>query len=278
MPDIAYLNGKWSPIASATVSVEDRGFQFGDGVYELIRTYNGKIFHIDEHIQRLYQSARQIQLAPRETAATLCQVIRQGCVKSGYPDVKIYIQITRGAAPRVHSFPKGCRPTVVMTFRKFDPVPDPIRKKGVSVITVDDIRWNWCNVKSLNLLPNVLAREQAVRAGAYDALFVQNGWVWEGAGSNFFAVFGKKVVTPPAGNRILSGITREVVIAQAKQQGISVQEKKISLTTLSHADEIFLTGTTVELLPVIRLNGEKVGTGKPGPVTRRLYRIFQDAL
>ena len=278
MPNIAYVNGKWSPLASAVISVEDRGFQFGDGVYEVIRTYGGHIFHLDEHIKRLHESARLIQMALRETPAQIEKIVRAGCKKSGYKNVKIYIQITRGIAPRLHPFPKGVRPTSVYTFRQLDPVPQTIQDKGVSVISINDIRWNKCHVKSLNLLPNVLAREGAIQSGAYEAIFVRDGRVWEGAGSNLFAVYGQEIVTPPAGAFLLSGITRDRVLTLGQKKGIVIREENIALLDLYKADEIFLTGTTVEILPVVRVDKKKIGSGKPGKVTSLLRQAFEEEI
>jgi D-alanine transaminase len=275
MPNIAYVNGKWGPLSSAAVSVEDRGFQFGDGVYEVIRTYGASIFHLDEHIKRLDESTRQVQITLPQSPATLEKIIRSGCKKSGYFDVKIYIQITRGVAPRLHPFPKGIDPTVVMTFREFDPLSPATRKKGIAAISVEDIRWSRCNIKSLNLLPNVLAREQGLQAGAYETVFVRNRFAWEGAGSNLFAIFGKKIVTPPKGPYLLSGVTREVTLKLTPPKGFSMIEKKILLADLYRADEVFITGTTIEILPVVRLDEKKIGTGKPGETTRLLSQAFQ---
>lgn len=278
MPNIAYVNGKWGPLSSAKVSIEDRGFQFGDGVYELIRTYDGKIFHLSEHLSRLEQSAREIGI-PLDTAALgLERAIRSGCKKSRFADAKIYIQVTRGAAPRLHSFPKNIKPTLVMTFRALEGIPEEVRQAGVSVISLPDIRWGRCHVKSLNLLPNVLARQQAEESGAFEAIFIRNGSALEGAGSNFFAVIGRKVVTPPAGPFLLSGITREVVLKIGKEKGLEMVEQPLTLQRLYSADEIFLTGTTVEVLPVVHLDGKPIGSASPGKVTQFLYRAFKEQI
>lgn len=274
MPNIAFVNGVWSSVSAARVSVEDRGFQFGDGVYELIRTYGPKLFHLQEHLARLEASAKEIELSLPYTPLRMEKIIRLGCRKSGYADIKVYIQVTRGTAPRLHPFPKKVRPTVVITFRKLEPVPDALLRKGVAVISTDDIRWGRCNVKSLNLLPNVMARELALRSGAFEAIFVRDGKAMEGAGSNLFAVFGKKVTTPPKGPYILSGITREVVLQVGKENGLEMVEKDLKLQSLYAADELFLTGTTVEVLPVVRLNGRPIGAGRPGKITVFLSQAF----
>ncbi|MFY9271073.1 MAG: D-amino-acid transaminase [Candidatus Manganitrophaceae bacterium] len=278
MPSVAFVNGKWSRIEEAKVSVEDRGFQFGDGVYELIRTYDGKIFHLNEHLSRLKTSAKEVEIDLSYSSERLKKIIDLGCRKSGYPNVKIYIQVTRGAAPRLHSFPKNVRPTVVMTFRKFEPLSSRLREEGVSVISTPDIRWERCHVKSLNLLPNVMAREEALRSGAFEAIFIRNGRVTEGAGSNLFAVIGKKIVTPPAGPYILSGITREATLEIGRKNGFEMIERDLKFGTLYSANELFLTGTTVEILPVVKLDGRPIGTGRPGERTRSLYRAFQEEI
>jgi D-alanine transaminase len=276
MPNIAYVNGKWTALQSATISVEDRGFQFGDGVYEVMRTYDGQVFHLTAHVERLLESASLVQIRPRETPRQIQKIIESGCKKTGYKETKIYVQMTRGIAPRLHSFPKNNRPTSVYTFREMTPIPEKTRHQGVSVISVEDIRWGLCHVKSLNLLPNILAREQALQSGDYEALFVRNGRVWEGAGSNLFAVLDQQIVTPPKGPFLLSGITREQVIKLGQKMGMPLREAEVSLQDLYRADEVFLTGTTIEILPVVRVNGKKVGTGKPGKTTQRLFLAFEE--
>jgi D-alanine transaminase len=278
MPNVAFVNGQWSPLASAKISVEDRGFQFGDGVYELLRTYGKELFHVQEHLTRLQSSAKEVEITLPYTLRQLEKVIALGCRKSAHADTKVYIQVTRGTAPRLHSFPDKVKPTVVMTFRKLDPIPEKVRQEGVSVISLDDIRWGRCHVKSLNLLPNVMAREHALRSAAFEAIFIRNGKVMEGAGSNLFAVFGKKVITPPAGPYILSGITREIVIQAGKKRGLEMMEKEIKLQNLYAADELFLTGTTVELLPIVRLDGKPIGAATPGKVTQFLYESFKQSI
>ena len=175
MPNIAFVNGRWGPLASAKISVEDRGFQFGDGIYELLRTYGKELFHLREHLTRLQSSAKEVEIALPYSPLQLEKIIRLGCRKSGYAETKVYIQVTRGTAPRLHSFPDKVKPTVVMTFRKLDPIPEEARQKGVSIVSLEDIRWGRCHVKSLNLLPNVMAREHALRSGAFEAIFVRDG-------------------------------------------------------------------------------------------------------
>ena len=274
MPNIAFVNGKWMPLAAACVSVEDRGFQFGDGVYELIRVYDGQPFHLRAHLARLSESARQIGISSPYSIERLERIALTGCRRSGYRSAKIYIQITRGVAARIHHFPTQVKPTVVMTFRRLTPMAPEVRARGVSVMTSVDHRWGHCNIKSLNLLPNVMAREEAIQAGHAETLFIREGLVTEGAGSNVFTVIGGVVVTPPEGPAVLSGITREVVISVGQKCGVEVTEAAVTIEQLRAADEIFLTGTTIEILPVVRLDGEKVANGRPGSITRQLYAAF----
>ncbi len=275
MPNIAFVNGTWSRLEDATISIEDRGFQFGDGVYEVIRTYGRAIFGLQEHLARLKISAEEIKISLPYTASELEAVIRQGCRDSQFKDINIYIQVTRGVAPRTHAFPKGVQPTLVMTFRETTRIPPALREAGVSVLAIPDIRWGRCHVKSLNLLPNILAREEAVQSGAYEAILVRDGVVTEGAGSNLFAVSGKKVMTAPLGASILSGITRKIVFQVGLEAGLNMCEAQLVLEDLYRADELFITGTTVEVLSVVQLNSKKIASGRPGKTTRLLQDAFQ---
>ncbi len=276
MANIAFVNGKWSPLSAATVSIEDRGFQFGDGVYEVIRTYDKNPFRIEAHLARLKISADAVGINIPYSFSEMGKIIRSGCRKAEFSVTQVYIQITRGMAPRNHRFPKRVKPTVVITFRKCKTPSNKMRREGVSIVTVTDTRWSRCCVKSLNLLPNVLAREHALQSDATEAIFVRDGKVMEGAGSNLFAVFGQSVITPPDGPYILSGITKSMVIQLIKQEGLRMQEKRLTLLRLTTADEVFLSGTTIEVLPVTRLNNKPVGTGQPGKTTQTLYKAFQE--
>lgn len=274
MPNIAYVNGRYMFLNRAKVSVEDRGFQFGDGVYEVIRVYSGKLFHLEDHLSRLEASARAIGLSRVYSRARWKTVLNTACRKSRLKEAKVYIQITRGVAPRDHSFPNKIRPSVVVTVRPIEEFPKRVRDKGVSVITLPDNRWGRCNVKSINLLPNILARQKARASRAFEALFIRDGMVMEGAGCNFFAVIQDQIITPPRGPAILSGITRDLVINLARKEEIPFFEKAIPLAKLFSAEEIFLTGTTIEILPVVKIDGKTIGEGKPGPIALRLYERY----
>jgi len=274
MPDIGFVNGRFSSLSDATVSVEDRGFQFGDGIYEVIRTYHGTLFHLDAHLARLERSAQAIELPLPWTRSQWAAYVQEGVTRAGYPESKVYLQLTRGAAPRDHVFPASAKPTAVMTVREMKPMDPAIPKSGVSVMTMDDWRWGRCDIKSVNLLPNVMARQKAKQAGAFEALFIRDGQVTEGAVSNVMIVKAGRVITAPEGERILSGVTRTLVLELARKEGLPVEERFVTLDELLKADEVFLSGTTVEVLPVIRVDSKQIGSGKPGPVTQKLQSAF----
>ncbi len=270
MPDIAFINGRFLPWQEATVSIDDRGFQFGDAVYEVIRTYRGAPFEVGAHLARLERSAYELSFPQPYARAQWIQWIQHGLSLAGYQDAKIYIQITRGVAPREHRFPSEGRPTVVMTIREFHPLAPEIRHTGVIVCTREDLRWGRCDIKSVNLLPNVLAREEARRAGVFETILIRDGLVMEGALSNVMAVQNDVILTAPEGPRILSGVTRAVVLELAKKDAIAIEERFIPVDVLYSANEVFLTGTTLEVLGVVGIDGKIIGSGRPGPITKML--------
>jgi len=270
MPDIAFVNGRFLPWKDATVSIDDRGFQFGDGVYEVIRTYRGVPFELAAHLARLERSAKELNLIQPYSRVKWTQWIQQGLSQAGYQEAKVYIQITRGMAPRDHAFPLGISPTVVMTIRELHPLSVQIRQDGVTARTCDDLRWGRCDIKSVNLLGNVLAREEARKAGVFEAILVKDGLVTEGSLSNVMAIQSGTVVTAPEGPRILSGVTRTMVLELARKEEIPVEERFLSLEALYGADEVFLTGTTLEILGVVRIDGNTIGSGRPGSITKTL--------
>ncbi len=270
MPDIAFVNGHFLPWNEATISIDDRGFQFGDGIYEVIRTYRGIPFEVKAHLNRLDRSAKELQLAQPYSHVQWAEWIQQGLERGCYQNAKIYIQVTRGVALRDHAFPEDAGPTVVMTIRELHPLSLQTRQDGVSAATCEDLRWGRCDIKSVNLLGNVLAREGAKKAGVFEAILVRDGLVTEGSLSNVLAVQSGAVVTAPEGPRILSGVTRTVVLGLAKKEGIPVYERFMSVDSLYTADEVFLTGTTLEVLGVVQVDGKTIGSGRPGPITRTL--------
>ena len=276
VPETAFLNGRFLPLAEATVSIEDRGFQFGDGVYEVIRTYRGRPFKLDAHLARFDRSAQAIDLRQPYPFERWVEYVTEGLRLGDFPETKIYVQITRGTAPRDHAYAPDLQPTVLMTFRELQPLNAIIQSTGVAAMTMKDIRWGRCDIKSINLLANVLARQQAKKRGVFEAILVRDGQVTEGAVSNVFIVQDGKLITAPEGGRILSGVTRQVVLELARHEGLTVQERYCSEQELLGATEVFLTGTTVEVLGVVRIDGKQIGKGQPGPVTRSLAKRFLD--
>lgn len=274
MGETAFVNGRFLPLAGASVSIEDRGFQFGDGVYEVIRTYRGRPFMLHAHLARLNRSAEAIGLRQPYSLERWTGYMEEGLRLAAFTESKIYVQITRGVAPRDHAYAPQLEPTVVMTIRELHPIASAVQTAGVEAMTLDDVRWGRCDIKSLNLLPNVLARQQAKEAGVFEAILVRNGEVTEGSVSNVIVVDNRTLMTAPEGPRILSGVTREVVLRLARHEGLEVHEQYPSRENLFGASEVFLTGTTVEVLPVVRIDGKPIGSGEPGPVTRQLAKRF----
>ncbi len=274
MSNIGYLNGRFAPLAEIAISPDDRGFLFGDGIYEMVRAYHGVPAFWEDHCARLNRSAREIQLSFSIQPQDFHRLLLTGLQQSGYAEGKIYIQVTRGVAPREHGFPVKTEPTVFLSFREMSALPLEFIRQGVSVITTPDIRWDRCDIKSLNLLPNVLAKQRAHEAKAFEAIFVRDGFVSEGATSNLFMVRDGQLKTPERNHFVLSGVTQQQVINVAHEQGQEVQFDRIALDALYQADEVFLVGTTIEVLPVVKVDGRKINDGVPGPLTCELQKRF----
>jgi D-alanine transaminase len=275
MPEIAYVNGEFLPLERATVRVEDRGFQFADGVYEVVRTYGGKPFATTEHLARLSRSLDAIELKNPLTDDQWKSIIDDGIRRSGFAEAIVYLQVTRGCAPRHRSMPKGVEPTVVMTVRELGPPATKIRETGIAVITVPEFRWARCDIKSIALLPTVLAYQAARKAGANDAIFVDDmDTVNEATAGNVFVVTDGRLRTPPKSARMLPGITRDKLLEAACAARIETAEERISKSELLTAQEVFLSSTTTEVTPVATVDGKQIGNGKPGPVSARAYEQF----
>ncbi len=270
---LVYLNGRYLPPEQALVSFQDRGFVFADGIYEVIRCYGGVPFRLQAHLNRLAESAAAIWLPP-PPLEELNEVCRTLLRRSGLAEASLYLQVTRGAAPRQHLFPPGVPPTLLATVQPADVPPPATRETGVAAVTVPDERWDLCQVKSIGLLANVLAKEKARRAGAYEAVFVRDGVVTEGASSNLFAVWNGRLRTHPAGRRILAGVTRTAILETARAAGLAVLEDPFTLEELRQADEIIMSSTVMELMPVTRLDGAPIGAAVPGAVHRTLAAGF----
>ncbi len=276
MPEIAYVNGKFLPLDQATVSVEDRGFQFADSVYEVLRTYGGKPFAPDEHLARLFRSLDAIELRHGFTADGLKSVIHEAVHRAAFDEAVIYLQITRGNAPRHRGGRPGTPPTIVLTVRRLEPMAADRRQAGMAVITVPDDRWAHCDIKSVALLANVLAYHRARAAGADDSVFVgADGTVAETTAGNIFLITAGQLRTPPKGPRILAGVTRDKVLAAARGAGIPCAEEPIRREELPSAAELFITSTTAEVVAVTAVDGQKIGGGQCGPLTCRVYEEFQ---
>lgn len=275
---IAFFNGQHLPKEKICISPDDRGFLFGDGTYEVIRIYHGKPFRLTRHIERLRYSTEAIRLPfsnfkqIEELAYTL---IQKNNLQNG--EAMLYIQITQGVATRSHAFPFETFPTV---YASLFPVLDysKQRKEGVGVILVPDLRWQKCNIKSISLLANVLASQEAFEQHAHEAIFVREGYVTEGTHTNVCAVFNGIVKTPPLTTHLLNGITREVILELCPKLEIPVEETPISETAFKHADEIIILGTLTEIMPAIKVNNIQIANGKPGPVTLKLQKAFNELI
>jgi D-alanine transaminase len=274
VPEIAYVNGEFVPLERAFVHVEDRGFQFADAVYEVVRTYGGQPFAVDEHLARLWRSLDAIRLRHDFARKELAGLIHEAVRRAGFAEAIVYLQVTRGQARRHRGFPADGRPTLVMTVRQLESSA-ALRAAGVRVITVPDTRWTRCDIKSVALLANVLAYNVAREAGAHDAIFVESdGTVNEATAGNVFVVTGEVLRTPPKGPRILPGVTRDKLLQAAAAAGIPVAEERIRRDDLVAAREVFLSSTTAEVVPVIAVDGQPIGGGAPGPMAARVYEQF----
>ncbi len=275
MTELAYVNGKILPLDEAFVPIEDRGYQFGDAVYEFIASYNGKLFALEEHLDRLENSLKALDFEPLDRSQ-IRGAILMTFERSGFQRAGLYLQISRGVAPRNHLFPTNPVPQLIITVRPAPEIPEDLRHKGASAITVKDLRWKRCDIKSVQLLPNALAKQQAVDAGADDAIFISSdGVVREGTSSNLFMVRKGVVQTHPLSSRILPGITREYLIDICREQGIRVSQTQFNKSDLSKADEVFLSGTVTEVLPVTFIDGQKIGEGRPGPIAKKLLILLR---
>jgi D-alanine transaminase len=270
-----YLNGAFVPYEQASIPVEDRAFMLADGIYEVARVYGGRPFQMEAHLKRLARSARELRL-PEPDLAELDRASRELLTRNNLSEATIYIQVSRGAYnPRTHAFPTGTVTPTVLIIARPAKAPEEKWETGVKAITVPDQRWARCDIKSVALLPNVLAKQAATDAGAYEAIFVRDGFAIEGSSSNFFAVIDGEIWTYPACNYILRGITRDVVIESAREAGFSVREEGIPVAALSRASELWVTSTTTEVMPIVTIDGRPVGDGKPGPVGRAVHAQFR---
>ena len=275
---IAYVNGRYRARREASVHIEDRGYQFADGVYEVIAVETGRLIDEELHYDRLDRSLNELHIPPpcsrRSLRVILRQVIRRNRIRNGI----VYLQATRGIAPRNHAFPAfGTPSSLVVTASRVLPPSPAVVEEGVAVICLPETRWARRDIKSVSLLPNILAKQQAVQAGAYEAWFVdESGMVTEGSSTNaWIVVDGQEVVTRPLGPEILAGITRHSLLEAAKLANIRVTERPFTVAEAVSAQEAFVTSTTSLILPVVSIDGRTIGDGTPGPVARALLRAYQ---
>ncbi|ADE13760.1 aminotransferase class IV [Nitrosococcus halophilus Nc 4] len=273
---LVYLNGEFLPLAQAKVSVLDRGFLFGDGVYEVIPVYGGHFFRLSLHLQRLEHSLQAIHLENPLSPSQWREVLQRLVARNEGLDQAVYLQVTRGPAARDHAFPQPVEPTVFAMSNPLKPLPTEWRLKGVAAVTREDIRWKYCHIKSVALLANILLRQEAIEAGAQEALLLRDEQLTEGAASNVFIVRGGVLATPPKGPFLLSGITRDLILELAGEGGIPCRERVITAWDLTQADELWLTSSTREIVPVTRLDGIEVGSGKPGPLWGQMDILYQE--
>jgi D-alanine transaminase len=275
MPELAYLNGKIRPISETFVPIEDRGYQFGDAVYEFIASYNGKLFCLKEHLDRLQYSMERLSFLKMDRGF-IERAIYEIFEQAGIARAGIYIQISRGVASRNHAWAKDMKLQFLMTVKNVAEIPSENRKQGIDIITVQDERWSNCDIKTVQILFNAMAKQKAKSLGAFDAIFVsEGGIIREGTSSNFFMVKEGTLFTHPLTKNILPGITRMVIMDLARDLKIKAEEKLLTKSDIFSADEAFLTGTVTEILGIKTIDKKPIGAEKPGKITKKLYRSLR---
>lgn len=259
----------------ARVSVFDRGFLLGDGVYEVIPVYAGRPFRLIQHLQRLQRSLDGVRMQNPYSDDKWSDIIAQLVTENGQGDQAVYLQVTRGVAPRDHVFPEGVEPTAFVMSNPIKPLPESYKSDGIKAITVEDIRWSQCDIKAITLLPNSLLRQKAQDVGAQEALLIRDGFMTEGSASNSYAVLDGVLCTAPKDEKVLSGITRDLVLELADKAGINYREQAVSDADLHRAEEIWISSSTREVLPVTTLDDKPVATGKPGPIWQQIDALYQ---
>lgn len=277
MSRVVYVGGRYLPQAQAAISIDDRGFQFADGVYEVVTVYQGRLVDEDGHLARLARSLGELRIDPPMGDRPLRQVMRELIRRNGVVDGIVYLQVTRGSAPRDHKFPKAAKSLLVMTARPGKPIPQAYLTHGVEVILIPDIRWGRCDIKSTALLANVLGKQQAVEAGAYEAWMTDDtGQITEGTASNAWIVSQDgHLVTRELGPAILSGITRATILNLAAEHQIKVEERPFTRDEIGSAAEAFLSSASSFVMPVTRVDAIQVADGRPGPITTRLRVAYE---
>ncbi len=271
-----YLNGEFMPIQDASISPLDRGFLFGDGVYEVVPVYSRHLLRLDEHLSRLEASLASVKIANPHSRDEWRNLIRQAVAKQDFDDQSVYIQVTRGAGPnRDFPFPPGARQTVMIYPMPLVTPSAEVKAAGVSAITREDFRWLRCDIKSIALLANVLLRNEAIAAGCAETVLFRDGWLSEGAASNIFVVRDGIMLSPPKSHLMLSGITYDLVLELAARHGLPHEVRAVSEAEVRTADELWMTSSTREVLAITSLDGQVVGNGRPGPVNARMDALYQ---
>lgn len=281
MKEIAYVNGRLVPLAEAVVSIEDRGYQFADGIYEVVKYFGRKPLRLRAHLDRLEQSAQQMRIldapSPDEWLPILDELIEACEIPDDHTQTfSLYQQVTRGVFPRNHGFPKNIRPGVVAYFRKAPTYSAEQKQMGIALSTQPDERWTRCNIKSVCLLPAIWAKQNAIEAGAFEALLVRNGMVTEGSSTNAFCVRDGVLYTHPDDGHILSGVTRALAFEAAQVAGVEVREDAVTLEKFLNAEEAFITSTTMNVMPATNVDGARIGSGDVGPITQRVSAALED--
>lgn len=276
MPRIAYLNGAFLPLEEAKIPVMDRGFLFGDGIYEVAAVLGGRLVDNEAHLARLDRSLSEIGIANPHDAAEWTRLEEELVRRNGVEEGLVYMEVTRGVAERDFAFPKAATPTVVMFTQEKTITRNAQAETGAKVITVPDLRWKRRDIKSVALLAQVLAKEEAAAAGVAEAWMVEDGFVTEGGSSTAFIIAGQRVVTRPLSTALLPGITRVAVMRLAREHGLTVEERLFTVEEAHAADEAFFTSASAFVMPVIAIDGRPVGEGRPGPMTRRLRALYLD--
>ena len=271
----AFLNGEFMPLAEAKVPALDRGFVFGDGVYELVPVYSRHPFRIEHHLRRLQDSLDGIRLDNPYTQQEWSDLIQQLIAKQDYADQSIYIQVTRGVAPRDQPFPQHVSPTIFMFAQPLVTASDELKAAGIRAISATDNRWQRCNIKAISLLANILLRQQAVDAGCAETVLLREGWLTEGTASNIFVVKNGVLLAPPPSHLMLTGVTYDVVLELAAAHGIPHEVRPVSEAEVRQADELWMTSSTKEIMAIVQLDGVALGAGVPGPLAKKMDALYQ---
>ncbi|MFV0664757.1 D-amino acid aminotransferase [Denitromonas sp.] len=274
---VCYLNGEWMALSEARVSPMDRGFLFGDGAYEVLPAYSGKLFRLDEHLRRLEQTLSNLGLPNPKSRDEWRQVLRGIVERNPWPDQSIYLQVTRGVAEvRTHAYPAEVTPTVFLMSEALVSPSDEMRAAGVSAVSSADFRWLRCDLKTVSLLANCMLKQLAAEKGCMETVLFRDGFLTEGAASSIFVVHDGVLLVPPKSHLMLPGITYDVVLELARDRGMPFQVREVLEEEVRGADELWMTSSTKEVLPITRLDERSVGKGRPGPLAEQMYEWYQD--